>query len=123
MPEEEKKKEPPVVKVSYRAKPVTFISGKYDFHKKDTMREFLLLKALKVTNDPKILRNMIGAKSVADVARTFDKLAIRKEYYSALQDLGMDFNWVAKGLKVQADTAEKSADRIKALQIVLKSLG
>lgn len=35
----------------------------------------------------------------------------------------MDFTWIAKGLKVEAETAEKSADRIKALQIVLKSLG
>lgn len=60
---------------------------------------------------------------MADVSRTFDKIANRKEYYSALKRLGMDFGWIAQGLKVEAETAEKSADRIKALQIVLKSLG
>lgn len=106
-----------------KLKPVSFIAGKYNYYGRDRMKEFLLLKALRVTSDPKVLRQMIGAKTVADVARTFDKIASRKEYYSALKNLGMDFNWIAKGLKVEAETADKSADRIKALQIILKSLG
>jgi len=106
-----------------KLKPVSFITGKYNYYGKDRLKEFLLLKALRVTNDPKLLRDMIGAKTIADVSRTFDKIANRKEYYSSLKKLGMDFTWIAKGLKVEAETAEKSADRIKALQIVLKSLG
>jgi len=103
--------------------PVTFISGKYGYYQKNTFQEQLLLKAMRVTSDPQKLRKMIGAKTVADVARVYDKISSRKEYNSALQKLGMDFDWIAKGLKVEAETAEKSADRIKALQIVLKSLG
>lgn len=106
-----------------KLKPVTFISGRYGYYKHDTMKELLLLKALRVTNDPRKLQKMIGAKTVADVSRTFDKLAMRKEYYSALKDLNMDFKWIATGLKQEADSAEKSADRIKAYQIILKSLG
>jgi len=106
-----------------KLKPVSFITGKYNYYGRDRLKEFLLLKALRVTNDPKLLQKMIGAKTIADVSRTFDKIANRKEYYSSLKKLGMDFTWIAKGLKVEAETAEKSADRIKALQIVLKSLG
>lgn len=106
-----------------KLKPVTFITGKYNYYGKDRLKEFLLLKALRVTNDPKLLKQMIGAKTFADVSRTFDKIANRKEYYSSLKKLGMDFTWIAKGLKTEAETAEKSADRIKSYQIILKSLG
>lgn len=103
--------------------PVTFISGRYGYYQKNTFQEHLLLKALRITSDPQKIKQMIGARTVAEVARVYDKISSRKEYNKALQKLGMDFDWLAKGLKVEAETAEKSADRIKALQIVLKSLG
>ena len=103
--------------------PVTFISGKYNYYNKSTLQETLLLKALRITSDPKKLREMIGAKTVAEVARVYDKLSSRKEYNTALRSLGMDFNWIATGLKKEAEGASKSGDRIKAFQIILKSLG
>ena len=62
-------------------------------------------------------------KKFAELTRTWDKISNRKEYNKALQKLGMDFHWIAKGLKEEAEGADKSADRIKALQIILKSLG
>lgn len=110
-------------KQTRKPKPVTFIAGKYGYYKHDTMKELMLLKAMRITNDPKKLRDMIGAKTIADVSRTFDKLSMRKEWYASLRDLNMDFKWLATGLKQEADSAEKSADRIKAMQIILKSLG
>jgi len=46
----------------------------------------LLLKALKVTQDPTELKKMIGVKTVAEVYRTLDKLSLRKEYHKALAE-------------------------------------
>lgn len=106
-----------------KLKPVTFISGKYNYHGHDNLKELMLLKAMRVTSDPKVLMQMTGIKKFADLSRTFDKISNRKEYNKALDKLGMDFTWIAKGLKVEAETGEKSGDRIKAFQIILKSLG
>jgi hypothetical protein len=107
-----------------KVKPVTFISGKYNyFHKHDSFKELKLLQAMRMTSDPKVLMQMTGIKKLADLSRTWDKISSRKEYNKALQELGMDFNWIAKGLKTEAISGEKSADRIKALQIILKSVG
>lgn len=116
-------KEPKLKPVKHIVKPVTFVVGNYNYHSHDNFKEMMLLKAMRVTSDPKALLQLTGMKKVADLSRTFDKISNRREYNSALRRLGMDFDWVAKGLKNEADTAEKSADRIKALQIILKSLG
>lgn len=106
-----------------KLKPVTFITGKYNYYGTNKFQEVALLKAMRITSDPKVLMKMTGMKKFADLTRTFDKLSNRKEYSSALHNLGMDFDWIAKGLKVEAEQGEKSADRIKAYQIILKSLG
>lgn len=107
-----------------KLKPVTFISGKYNFyHGHDNFKEMMLLKAMRMTSDPKILMKMTGLKSIADISRTFDKISMRKEYHRALNKHGMSFEWIARGLKADADNADKAADRIKAFQIILKSLG
>ena len=122
MNEEEKK--PIHVKVTIKPKPVTFISGKYNYyHGHDTFKELSLLKAMRITSDPKVLMQMTGIKKMADLTRTIDKISSRKEYNHALRSLGMDFDWIAKGFKKEAEFGEKSGDRIKALQIILKSLG
>ena len=82
-----------------------------------------LLKALQVTQDPKKLREMIGVKTVAEVYRTLDKLAMRKEYHGALARLGISFDYIAGGIKGIADTGQKDADRLNALKTLLKSVG
>lgn len=108
-----------------RLKPVVY-SGtayKYKDRQQNTTQQMFLLKALKITNDPKKLREMIGVKTVAEVYRTLDKLAMRKEYHSALARSGISFDFIVEGLKEEATGGDKSADRIKALQVLLKSLG
>ncbi len=106
-----------------KLKPVTYVNGYYKSTTQNTMQQVLLLKAMAVTNDPKKLRDMIGARSVADVYRTFDKLSIRKEYHRALSKLGINFDYIASGIKNVCDTAEKDDVRLKGYQILLKSLG
>lgn len=104
-------------------KPVIFVKGKYGYTSQNTAQQLMLLKALKVTQDPKKLREIIGVKTVADVYRTLDKIAMRKEYHSALAKLGMTFDYIAGGIKNEIDNAEKSSDRLMGLNMLLKSIG
>jgi len=106
-----------------KLKPITIVNAKYSKYSQNTAQQIFLLKALKVTNDPKKLAQMIGVKKVADVYRTLDKMVLRKEFHKALYDSGIDFGYIVNGLKIEAATAEKSADRIKVYQTLLKSLG
>lgn len=106
-----------------KLKPVVFVQGKYSYNNQNTTQQIMLVNALKITQDPKKLRELIGVKSVADVYRTLDKIAMRKEYHSALAKNGITFDYVVKGLKTEADTAEKASDRLNAFNIILKSIG
>ena len=83
----------------------------------------MLLKALQITNDPKKLRELIGVKTVAEVYRTLDKIAMRKEYHSALVRAGMTFDYVVKNIKKEIEGADKSSDRLTGLKMILQSIG
>ena len=104
-------------------KPVTFIKGKYSFNRQNTTQQIMLLKALEVTSDPNKLREMIGVKTVAEVYRTLDKMALRKEFQDAFVRQGLSFDYILSGIKNMAETGFKDSDKLKALQILLKSLG
>lgn len=103
-------------------KPITFVNGKIGPHRNNLGQQLMLLKAMSITQDPKKLKQMIGVKTVAEVFRTLDKIALRKEYHQALIKHGIDFNYIVSGLKNLGDNAN---DRIKlnAFQTLLKSLG
>lgn len=104
-------------------KPVTFVGGKRSFYSRNTYAQNLLLKALsKGVTDPEELKKAAGLKRVADVYRTLDKIAIRKEYHDALARNEIDLDFITKGFK---DLAESSSDKIKlgSLNALLKSLG
>ena len=106
-----------------RLRPVVFVDGKRDFFRPNLFQQNLLLKAMTITTDPKKLRQMAGLKSVADVYRTLDKLAMRKEYHEALAVNGVDFNFIVEGLKDIASNSFKDGDRLKAYKTLLQSLG
>ena len=106
-----------------KLKPVIFVQGKYQYNTQNTARQVMLLNALKITQDPKKLRQLIGVKTVADVFRELDKIAMRKEYHSALTKAGISFDYVVKGIKSEIDSGDKSSDRLNALNMILKSLG
>lgn len=115
----DKNEEPPKV----RLKPIVYTTNIFNRGSQNTTQQILLLKALQVTQDPKELRRMIGVKTVADVYRTLDKIAMRKEYHQALHEKGVSFQFIVEGLKGIAEGGEKDADRLKAYQTLLKSLG
>lgn len=104
-------------------KPVIFVQGRYAYNHQNTTQQIMLLKALRVTQDPKKLRELIGVRTVADVYRTLDKIAMRKEYHGALAKLGITFDYVVGNIKKEIDTAEKSSDRLAGLNMILKSIG
>lgn len=106
-----------------KLKPVTFVSGRYPQNSQNTTQQIMLLNALKITQDPKKLREMIGVRTVADVFRTLDKIAMRKEYHKALDKYGISFDYVVEKLKDGIEQSEKSGDRLKALAMLMKSIG
>lgn len=106
-----------------KLKPVIFVQGKYGYNAENTTQQLMLLRALRVTQDPKKLRELIGVKTVADVYRTLDKIAMRKEYHAALAKHGLTFDYVVENIKDVIDTAGKDSDKLEGLKILLKSIG
>lgn len=106
-----------------RLKPVIYSTATTERGRANVTKQIILLKALQVTQDPKKLREMIGVRTVTEVYRTLDKLAMRKEYHEALARSGISFDYIVDGLKTIANGAEKDGDRLKAFQTLLKSLG
>ena len=104
-------------------KPVVFVSGENSFYRQNTYVQNILLKALSQgVTDPNELRKVAGLRRVADVYRSLDKLAIRKEYHEALVANGVDLNFITEGLK---DLAENGTDKIRlgSFNTLLKSIG
>jgi hypothetical protein len=106
-----------------KLKPVVFVQGEYAYSSQNTAQQLMLLKALRVTQDPKKLRELIGVKTVADVYRTLDKITMRKEYHAALAKAGVTFDYIVTNIKDEIDNAEKAADRLAGLGMILKSIG
>lgn len=106
-----------------KLKPVVFAKGSYgNYYADDEWRQKLLLKAITVSDNPTIWKQMIGVKTMAELYRTLDKLSIRKEYHKALSNNGIDFDFIVSGIK-NSCFAEKEDIRLKAYQTLLKSLG
>jgi hypothetical protein len=106
-----------------RLRPVVYTTNKFKSGSQNTTQQILLLKALQVTSDPEKLRQMIHVRSVAEVYKTLDKMSMRKEYHKALARSGISFDFVVEGIKGIAEKGDKDADRLKAYQTLLKSVG
>lgn len=98
-------------------------TNKYPRNSAQHSQQVVLLKALQVTQDPKKLKQMMGVRTVAEVYRTLDKMSLRKEYHEALARAGFSLDMAVRGIKDIAETSEKDDTRLKAYQILLKSLG
>jgi len=104
--------------------PVVFLSDKDSStrHKDERSKCLFLLKALRVTQDPKQLAAMMGIKRVAEVYRTLDKLAMRREYHEALVQHGIDFSYIVRQFKDVVENG-KNSEKLIALKTLLKSVG
>lgn len=106
-----------------RLKPIVFTSNTISRGAQNTAQQLFLLKALQITKDPNELRKMIGVKTVAEVYRTLDKLAMRKEYHAALIRSGISLDFIVGGIKEIAVGGFKDSDKLNALKTLLTSLG
>ena len=106
-----------------KLKPIIYTSSYFKSGYNNTTQQMFLLKALKITQDPKKLKELIGVRTVAEVYQTLDKLAMRKEYHKALAKHGVSFDFIVEGIKGIATTGYKDSDRLKAYQALLKSVG
>lgn len=110
-----------------KLKPVAIFSngspGRSARFEQGVSKQYMLLRALQVTSDPKKLKEMIGVRTVAEVYRTLDKMAIRKEFHKALDRAGVSFDFIVGGIREVAGNAKRDSDRLHALEILLKTLG
>ena len=106
-----------------KLRPIVINATKYKHNSKQDVQQVVLLKAMQVTSDPKKLKQMMGVKTVAEVYRTLDKLSIRKEYHDALDRSGFSLDKVVAGIQKIAEHAEKDDTRLKAYQVIMKSVG
>jgi len=106
-----------------KLKPVIYTTNTYSKGAAQTTQQVILLKALQITSDPNKLRQMMGVRTVAEVYRTLDKLAMRKEYHAALERMGISFDYIVGGIKGIADGGFKDSDKLNAYKVLLKSLG
>lgn len=111
------------MKQQKKLKPVVTNSVRHKHNAPQHGEQIILLKAMEVTQDPKKLKQMMGVKTVAEVYRTLDKMAIRKEYHEALARVGFTPDKVVQGIYDIATTAEKDDTRLKAYQAIMKSIG
>ena len=107
-----------------KLKPIVFIEGDRQFYRENKFAQNILLKALSDgITDINELRKLVGLRSAADVYRTLDKMAIRKEYHAALTRGGLDLDYLVGNIKSIIDSTDTDGIKLKAVQTLLRSLG
>lgn len=105
-------------------KPITFKSASINQkYRQNIIQQNLILKALPHTSDLDELRKVANLHSKAEVLRTLDKLAIRRDFHDALANNGLNMDFLVKKLKDICETADKDETRLHGIQTVLKSVG
>lgn len=112
------------IEANKKLEPMIFAEDGTKFYRPNFYAQNLILKAMAGgVTDPKDIARITGMKSAAEVLRTLDKMAIRKEYHEALSRNGIDLDTIVNGIKEIAMAADKDDTRLKAYQTLLKSLG
>lgn len=105
-------------------KPVIFVQGMRQFYSPNSYAQTILLQAMQNgVTDPQEMRRIAGLKTVADVYRTLDKLAIRREYHEALARQGVTLDGIVSGINQISTSSESDAVRLKGYQTLLRSVG
>jgi len=100
------------------------VQGARKFYSSNNYAQNILLKAMSQgVTDVNELRKMAGLKTAAEVFRTLDKMAIRKEYHDALARNGISLDYIVEGLKGMFEDSSSEQVRLTSLQTLLKSLG
>lgn len=87
-------------------------------------KQNLLLKGMMIhAGDLKQASKYAGIKTMAEAYRTLDRLAIRKGYYEALDRHDISLDFIVQGIKDVAVNGSLDSVRLKAFQVLLKTLG
>lgn len=87
-------------------------------------KQNLLLKGMLVhAGDLKQASKYAGIKTMAEAYRTLDRLALRKGYYEALDRHDISLDFIVAGIKNVAVNGDLDSVKLKALQVLLKTLG
>ena len=110
-----------------KLRPIVFIKGHYDYNRPNFFQQNLLLRSLAKTSDPDELKRMVGIRTKAELFRTLDKLALRKEYHQALQHNGIDLDSIIGNMKKISEDADSSTKglslKLNVEKTFLRSLG
>lgn len=82
----------------------------------------MLLKAMEHTTDVDELKTALKFKSRAEVFRTMDKLAMRKDFHDALADAGLSMHTIAEKYKSLLNSGSEKV-QLGALQALTKAIG
>lgn len=98
------------------------LSNDKNGYKTGVFQQNALLKALNETADLDELKKVANFNSKAEVLKTLDKIAIRREYHEALakHDLGLDD--IVSGMSTLARSSNEKI-KLGALTTLLKTLG
>jgi len=106
-----------------KLKPIVFSNDRVGYYRNNKEQQDILLKTMMVTTEPSALKKAIGARMMSEVTRTLDKLAIRKDYHKALGRNGISLDYIVSNIKGIIETTGKDAVKLKALEVILRSVG
>lgn len=66
---------------------------------------------------------MTGIRSEAEIYRTLDKMAIRKEYHEALHRQGISLDTIVSGIKDLCVNSKSDQVKLGGFRVLLRSLG
>lgn len=106
-----------------KKKPVVFEGAGRDENRPNLLKQKLLLDAIETTQDRHKLKEMIGARSVAEVDRVFDVMANQKGFQKSLKNAGLDDDFLTTNLKNIITGAVKDSDKLNGIKIVMAARG
>lgn len=107
-----------------KLKPIIFVQGDKKKYRQNMYAQNLILKAMsKGVTDPNELKKIAGLKTIADVYRTLDKMAIRKEFHAALTRSNISLDYIVESLKKIIDSSDSDKIKLTGLTTLLKALG
>jgi len=75
------------------------------------------------TSDVTKMQQLTGIRTVAEVYRTLDKIAMRKDYHQALIRQGIDLDTIIVGIKQLCVNSNSDSVKLSGYKTFLKSLG
>lgn len=90
-----------------------------NFQKQNLLLKGMLMNA----GDVKQAAKYAGIRTMAEAFRTLDQLSLRKSFYESLDSHDITLDYIVKHIKDLVEGADLDSVKLKALQVLLKTLG